>query len=103
MERSPQGNEKNEPERPRLDIDLAGPDGNVFNVIGKARAVLEGDARKEFNQVIWEAAQRGSGKTYMDILGIVNSYMDLTDISGTYEMYAPNPPDEQASNRGAAP
>ena len=60
-----------------------------------ARAKLEGDARKELNQVIWEATQQGSGRTYNDLLAIVNSYMDLTDTSGLFEAYAPQPPEPQ--------
>ncbi|HVB24077.1 MAG TPA: hypothetical protein VNG51_19220 [Ktedonobacteraceae bacterium] len=84
----------NEQERPRLDIDLSGPDGNVFMVIGMARQQLEEDTLKEFNREIWEATQHGSGKKYADILGIVNSYMDLIDTSGMYEAYAPKPPEQ---------
>jgi hypothetical protein len=33
-------------------------------------------------------------KKYHDILGIVNTYMDLVDTSGMYESYAPKQPEE---------
>lgn len=88
MERFPQSDE-HEHAWPRLDIDLSGEDGNAFAVIMMARRLLEGDPLKQFNREIWEATQVGSGKTYMDMLAIVNSYMDVTDTSGMYEAYAP--------------
>lgn len=84
MERSPQNNEQ---ERPRLDIDLQGPDGNVFMLFIRARAQLEGDALKAFNREVWDATQAGSGKKYGDILAIVDSYMELMDTSGLYPAY----------------
>jgi hypothetical protein len=87
MERSPQGNESDEQVRPRLDIDLQGPEGNVFILFIRAREQLEGDALKSFNKEIWDVTQIGSGKKYDDILAIVNSYMELTDTSGLYPAY----------------
>ena len=81
-----------EPVRPRLDIDLSGPDGNVFMVIGKARQQLEGEQLEQFEREINDAISLGV-KKYHDILAIVNSYMDLTDTSGMYEAYAPKEPD----------
>ncbi|MDQ2906223.1 MAG: hypothetical protein M3Y81_22105 [Chloroflexota bacterium] len=89
MEKFPQGSEQYEQERPRLDIDLSGPDGNVFMVMGMARRTLDGDTLKAFNQAIWEATQVGSGKTYNDILALVNSYTDLLDTSNSYPQYGP--------------
>lgn len=86
MEQLPQNNET-EQARPRLDIDLRGPEGNVFILFIRARAELEGEALINFNREIWDATQHGSGKTYSDILGIVNSYMELTDTSGLYPAY----------------
>ncbi len=91
MEDFPQSNE-NEQERPRLDVDLSGPDGNVYMVITKAREQLTGKALMGFNEDIWMATQVGAGKNYTDILDIVNSYMTLTDTSAMYEAYAPKPP-----------
>lgn len=91
MEQVPQNNEQ---ERPRLDIDLQGPDGNVFVVLMQARGQLEGAALMAFNEDIRMAIQSGMGTKYEDILYIVNSYMTLTDTSTTYEAYAPKPPEE---------
>lgn len=93
MERSSQSNEQEPPARPRIDIDLSGPDSHWFNLISRARAVLEGDALKDFNRAMWEAIQHGSDKTYADILAIVKSYMDLTDTSGIYKEYMPRQPE----------
>ncbi|SRR6266487_154137 len=92
MEQFPQANEGNEPERPRLDVDLRGPDGNVFMLLALARRQLEGEALKDFNRTVWEATQAGAKTTYDDMLGIVNSFMTLTDTSATYPDYAPQPP-----------
>jgi hypothetical protein len=43
MEQFPQANKGNEQERPRLEVDLSGPDGNVFMVIVLAGRQLEGE------------------------------------------------------------
>lgn len=88
MEQLPHSEEVGyEPQRPRLDIDLRGPDGNVFMVIGMARQQLEGEQLKIFNRAIWEATQSGSGKTYQDILSIVDTYTDFLDTSDLYPQY----------------
>lgn len=92
-EQFPQNTDE-EAQRPRLDIDLSGSDGNVFDVVILARNKLEGDARTQFDLAIREATQPGAGKKYDDILAIVNSHMDLTDTSGLYPQYAPKPPEE---------
>ena len=103
MEGAPRNNESEPPERPKLDVDLSTWDGHWFNLINAARQRLEGDARKEFNQVIWEATQVGSGVTYNGLLGIINSYMDVTDTSGTYAAYAPKLPDAEILQRDDVP
>lgn len=97
MEGAPRNNEGEPPKRPNLDVDLSTGDGHWFNLISMARQQLEGDARKEFNQVIGEAMLRGSGVTYNGLLGIINSYMDVTDTSGTYTAYAPKVPEDAAN------
>lgn len=86
MEQRPQDNEQDY-HRPPLEIDLSGPDGNVFNVISIASAHLTGHALEEFNQSIWQNTEVGSGKTYQDILQVVNTYLDLTDTSNLYPQY----------------
>lgn len=99
MEGAPRNNESEPPERPKLDVDLSTWDGHWFNLINAARQRLQGEARKEFNQVIWEATQVGSGVTYNGLLDIINAYMDLTDTSGTYTTYAPKLPDGEMLQR----
>ncbi len=87
MEQAPQNNSEEEYHRPYLDIDLSGPDGNVFNVISMARQHLTGHALASFNQTLWQWTEVGSGKKYDDILALVNDYMDLQDTSDTYPQY----------------
>jgi hypothetical protein len=89
MEQISSGNNEQEAQRPHLDIDLSGPDGNVFMVIGIARRQLDGEALKEFNRTIWEATQQGSNITYDGILAVVNIYTDLLDTSNMYPQYGP--------------
>lgn len=85
MEQAPQ---LNQPERPPLSLDLSGPDGNVFAVIGLAHAQLAGGAQELFMAAIREATEPGAGKRYEDILGIVNAYTRLVDTSGLYPAYS---------------
>lgn len=75
-------------ERPLLSLDLSGPDGNVFMVLGHARALFEGEALERFNHDTCEARQPGANKQYKDILEIVNLYVRLVDRSGLYPEYA---------------
>jgi hypothetical protein len=89
MERFPQGNEQNGPEQPQtLNLDLSGPDGNVFFVIGSALERLEGEELKDFKKIISGVMAPGTGRRYEDILAIVNSYVRLVDTSGTHPDYA---------------
>jgi hypothetical protein len=82
-------------ERPLLSLDLSGPEGNVFVVIGRARALLTGLMLEHFNTDIGNATLIDAGKTYVDILAIVNQYTQLVDSSGMYADYAKHI-DEQA-------
>jgi hypothetical protein len=77
-------------ERPTLTLDLSGPDGNVFMVIGRARLLLTGQLLEHFNLDVRAALVPDAGKTYQDILAIVNSYVRLIDTSGLYAEYAVN-------------
>lgn len=73
--------------RPLLEVDLSTWDGHWFNLINSARQELSGDVRKEFNQVMWEATQQGSGVTYAMLLGAIDRYIDLVDTSNTFPFY----------------
>src|SRR5438874_10933684 len=75
-------------DRPILTLDLAGPEGNVFVVIGAARAKLTGLMLEHFNTDIGTATLIDEGTTYKDILEIVNRYVRLIDRSGLYAEYA---------------
>lgn len=74
-------------ERPLLSLDLSGPDGNVFVVIGRAREKLTGLLLEHFNTDIGTATLIDEGTTYKDILAIVNKYVRLVDNSGLYPEY----------------
>ncbi len=75
-------------ERPILTLDLSGPDGNVFMVIGHARALLGGEELDKFNDEVRAAIAPGAGKKYKDVLAIINTYVRLVDSSGLYPEYA---------------
>src|SRR5438105_4656756 len=75
-------------DRPILTLDLAGPEGNVFVVIGAARAKLTGLLLEHFNTDIGTATLINVGTSYRDILAIVNKYVRLIDKSGLYTEYA---------------
>ena len=90
MEPQPNSNnEMNDYQRPQLDIDLSGPEGNVFIVIMRARDQLDGMPLMGFNEDIRMAMQPGLGTRYEDMLDIVNGYTDLLDTSGMYPKYGP--------------
>lgn len=78
-------------DRPILTLDLSGPDGNVFVVIGRARELLAGLMLEHFNTDIGKATLIDEGTTYEDILRIVNTYVRLVDRSRMYTNYAMNP------------
>src|SRR5712692_8395604 len=75
-------------ERPILTLDLQGPEGNVFVVIGRARELLTGLMLEHFNTDIGQATLINVGTTYKDVLEIVNHYVRLIDKSGLYAEYA---------------
>ncbi len=75
--------------KPTLTLDLSGPDGNTFMVIGYARELLTGLLLEHYNEEVRAALAPGSGKTHEDILAIVNQYVTLVDTSGRYPAYAP--------------
>ena len=103
MERSPQNNEQKPPQRPTLAVDLTTCDGHWFNLVCAAQTRLEGAALQAFNREIGELLWRGNGTTYNDLFRTINAHLDLVDISGAFEAYAPKPPNEQADGREATP
>jgi len=79
-----------ERERKRFEIDLSSSDGNLFVVIGLAKQLLKQEQLQEFEQQTAEAMKSGAGKTYEDLLEIVNSHVQLIDTSGWYSKYSDN-------------
>lgn len=74
--------------KPVLRLDLSGPSGNVYFVIGYASQLLTGMMLEHFKEAIDAATQPGAGKSYKDILAIVHTYVMLVDTSGMYAEYA---------------
>jgi len=87
MENLPQNQEAQYPDRPILSLDLAGEDGNVFMLVGRAQQVVPEEEREAFRQEIRAATAPGAGKKYDDILAIVDSHVELVDVSETHPMY----------------
>jgi hypothetical protein len=80
--------------KPTLKLDLSGPDGNVFIVIGYARERLTGLMLEHYNEEIRAAIAPGAGKTYTDVLAIIDKYVSLEDTSGTHPDYSVCPEEE---------
>lgn len=74
-------------DRPEMMIDLSGPDGNVFAVMGMARKLVSkemgSDVTKEFKEKLDEE-MKNPETSYENILKVVNEYVELIDVSGTY-------------------
>lgn len=77
-------------DRPILTLDLQGPEGNVFVVIGRARRLLSGSTLAQYNTDIGNATLVNAGVTYPGILAIINHYVRLIDRSGLYPEYGVN-------------
>ena len=74
--------------KPVLRLDLSGPSGNVYFVIGYAAQLLTGMMLEHFKEEIHGATAPGAGKSYKDILAIIHTYVTLVDTSGMYPEYA---------------
>lgn len=64
--------------KPVLHIDLSGPSGNIFFVVGKAQILLDEQTGKD----MWEKVQ--ATQTYEDALDVINGYVSIQDRSHTY-------------------
>ncbi len=65
--------------RPQLELDLSGPDGNIFAVMGKAAALLRRHGRQaEAKRMIDEVTR---SRSYEEALQVVNRYVALKDTS----------------------
>lgn len=67
--------------KPLITLDLSGPDGNIFFIVGHATQTLklvgqEREAGQLTRRVLREA------HSYHDALALVREYVDLTDSSG---------------------
>ncbi len=59
--------------RPRLEIDLSGPDGNIFAVLSKAKKLLGAD---DWN-TIWERVRKT--ENYYDALNAIDEYVEVVE------------------------
>lgn len=80
-------------DKPKLVINMAGTDGNIYMVITAARKLVPSDQLNSFLVEVLDAQQPGANKTYEDLLAIINSYVDLVDSSGMYPAYTPIQPE----------
>lgn len=74
--------------KPVLRLDLSGPSGNVYFVVGYAEQLLTGMMLVHFKEEVHAAMAPDAGKSYKDLLAIVHSYVTLVDTSGMYAEYA---------------
>jgi hypothetical protein len=74
-------------DKPLLEIDLQGTDGNIYLVIGKARQIVPSEQLNDFMNAYLDAQKPGANKTYEDMLALVNRYVELIDTSGLYPQY----------------
>ncbi len=82
--------------KPELIIDLQATDGNIYMVIAKARQIVPSEQLDSFIIATMDAQLPGAGKTFRDLLAIINTYVDLVDSSGLYPEYADNAPEEKS-------
>ncbi len=62
-------------ERPKIELDLKGPEGNIFVVLGKASQAL--------HDLIWEMESRvKEAYSYEDALSIINEYVEIKPKGG---------------------
>lgn len=104
MEQVPQSNEPNEqqqpqPERPVLFIDLNSTQHNPLSLMLRTRELLGDDEWEAFGQEIQEADTPGANKDYHYLLAIIDSHVELVDISETHPVYGDTERVAQATQR----
>ncbi len=93
--------------RPRLELDLSGPDGNVFAVIAAVRnairqlARLDVVAKEKEAEFLARMPKIGeTGVTYQDVLAICREYVNLIDTSDEEEEEITDPVVEELPGGG---
>ena len=67
--------EEREKEKPVVEVELAGPSGNVFQVMANASAALKRmDCREEAKEMFERATK---AKSYEEALEIIEEYVEL--------------------------
>ncbi len=87
MEQKPQENEHHEHERPVLSIDLAASVGNEQAVISYAWSILADEEKERLRQDVQALSTPGAVTSSEDTLAVVNTYVELVDVSNTHPKY----------------
>ena len=66
-------NESDEVRKPRLEVDLSGPDGNIFAILRLAGKLLDTKSQDEMRRKV-----RKSG-SYENAIKAINEYVELID------------------------
>jgi hypothetical protein len=80
--------------KPGLIVNLAGPESNVYALVGRVCLLLTGQMLEHFLDDIRVATSEAAITGYEDILAIIDQYVSLEDSSGTYPNYTPHPEEE---------
>jgi hypothetical protein len=64
--------------RPKLRINLKGPEGNIFMVQGMAGQLISTAQYEQLSEYIRDC------KTYEEALNLINQYVEIKDESGLY-------------------
>ena len=76
---------------PKIDLpvrlDLGGPDGNAFMVMGAASRVIRSSGHPEARSVVEEYMGRAMESDYDNLLKVTCEYVRLIDMSGHYDLW----------------
>ena len=81
--------------KPEFIVNLKGPEGNVFFLVGKVAMMLTGDMQQHFLDDMAVAMSGNAIVGYEDILAIIDQYVNLEDSSRTYPDYSVHPEEEK--------
>lgn len=79
--------------KPVLEIDLLGPDGNVFVVLARVSELLEAthgakEGKAKFKEITqWMDEGNGDGEYEQLLQHIHDNYVEIEDESGEYDFY----------------
>lgn len=74
--------------KPSLILDLSGPDGQIYALVGRAVFMLSGRMRDNFLDEIWELILQGPDVEHERLLAAIDKYVSLEDTSQRYPDYS---------------